>query len=215
MRYPFKYWFPIFILVMINVFCSPVGYESDPPFITEEQRKLIRIFASENGYPNTIPIDSFVEYLYYSWPNENSIKDFMLTFPAQDSTPKKLLLSDVLTQLGKTLRVHYHDRFTGNIYAAFIDSIEIKTDSVIILPSLDLEHCHLCCLPKEIGNVRVNGLDISNNNFLKIPDELMELANPPIHWDTLIIKYDVRYVNNLEGVSDTLKSWLNKHGADY
>jgi len=198
---------------MMDICCSPIGYQPEKPFITDDQRVLIRSFAAENGYSDTIPVDSFVEYLYYAWPNENDIKDFLLTFPIQDSTPRKLVLSDVLTKLGKSLRVHYYNRFTGNIYPAFIDSIEIKTDSVIVMPSIDLEHCHLSSLPAKIKKLRLYGLDISNNYFTKLPDELMGLTEAPIHWDTLIIKYDIRYVNNLEEVSDTLKNWLKKHSA--
>ncbi len=71
------------------------------------------------------------------------------------------------------------ERFTGDIYPEFIDSIEIRTDTVIIMPSLDLEHCHLDHLPPEIGKLRVNGLDMTNNYFKNVPDELMELAKPP------------------------------------
>ena len=110
----------------------------EPPFISDEQWQLIKVFVLENNYPESVDLDNFVQYLYEEWPYEDKIRDFILTFPIQDTTPRTLVLTDVLTQIGKTLRVSYHDPRTGSVYPAYIDSIDIRTDSVIIIPSLDL-----------------------------------------------------------------------------
>jgi hypothetical protein len=188
---------------------------SEPPFITDAQWELIRTVARENNFPESTSRDSFVDYIYDEWPNEYRIKDFILTFPIQDKNkPRKLVLSDVLTKIGKPLRVFYTNRFSG-IYPAFIDSIEIRTDSVIIIPGLSLSDCNLTHLPPQIGKLRTRGLSIEYNyqTLRSLPNELMQLTDPPKYWDTLTVKYDIGGVNamNSDSVSDTLKSWLKSH----
>lgn len=127
----------------------------------------------ENGYPDNMAIDSFVRYVYKEWPNETVRKDYFLTFPKQNTLPRTLVLSDVLTSIGKSLRVHYQPApYGGSIYSAYIDSIEIRTDSVVILPALSLSDCNITHLPPEIGKLRLNNLDISYNKIKDLPLEL-------------------------------------------
>jgi hypothetical protein len=111
-------------------------------------------------------------------------------------------------------------RLSGVVRYAYIDSIEIRTDSVIVLPSLGLQYCHLTHLPPQIGEkIRVQSFDIGYNykTLTSLPDELMQLSQPPEYWDTLIVKYDAGAVNAMspDSVSDSLKSWLKKHSVSY
>jgi hypothetical protein len=177
---------------------------------------LIRKFATENGYPETMVVDSFVRYVYDKWPDEMKKLDYYLTFPKQEAIPRTLVLSNVLTKIGKGLRVHYEPApYGGVISSANIDSIKVITDSVIILPGLSLSYCNLAHLPPEIGKLRVKSLDIGYNyNTLRsLPDELMQLSEPPYCWDTLIVNYDMGAVKTMTGVSDSLKAWLQKYAA--
>jgi hypothetical protein len=189
---------------------------TEPPFITDAQWEMIKTVVRENNFPESTPLYSFVVYIYDEWPNEYRIKDFFLNFPIQDKNkPRNLVLSDVLTKIGKTLRIYYDDPRTGSVYPAFIDSIEIRTDSVIIIPCLDLRFCNLTNLPQQIGKIRTSLLAIGYNyqTLRSLPNELMQLTDPPKYWDTLKIKYDIGAVNamNSDSVSDTLKGWLRRH----
>ena len=96
-----------------------------------------------------------------------------------------------------------------------LDSIQIITGSVIKAPGLGLGGCNLTHLPSEIGKLRVQSLNIGENypSLKSLPDELMQLSEPPKYWDTLIVNYDMGAVNVMPGVSDTLKQWLLKHAA--
>ena len=97
-----------------------------------------------------------------------------------------------------------------------LDSIDILSDSVIALERLDLSWCNLLKLPTEIGKLRLQLFNIGFNyqTLKSLPDELIHISDPPVYWDTLIIKYDVGAVNAMPGVSDTLKQWLTTHMAE-
>ena len=217
MRLFFKLYNAIFIILIIVNGCQILPpYQSNDIVISDHEKVLIRKFAVENGYPENMAIDCFVRYVYKEWPNESVRKDFFLTFPKQDTIPRTLVLSDVLTSLGKSLRVHYEPApYGGSIYSAYIDSIELRTDSVIILPGISLSDCNLTHLPKEIGKLRIKSLDIGYNykTLKSLPDELMQLSEPPFYWDSLTINYDMGAVKSMENVSDSLKNWLVKHAA--
>jgi hypothetical protein len=206
--------YSMFVIVMfLSVNCNNIINNDKEPFLTSEQRTLIRTFATQNGYAESVPLDSFVIYLYREWPYQNEIYDFFLTFPIQDTIPRTLVLTDVLTQLGKGLRVHYMKGLSGVVRYAYIDSIEIRTDSVIVLPSLGLEYCNLTHLPATIGNVRTKAMNIRDNPTIQyLPNELMRLTESPEYYDTFVIKYDKRKMDP-SLVSDTLKNWLNTHAA--
>jgi hypothetical protein len=191
---------------------------TEPPFITDAQWELIKTVVRENNFPESTPLYSFVVYIYDEWPNEYRIKDFFLTFPIQDENkPRKLVLSDVLTKIGKPLRIRYDDPRTGSVYPANIDSIEIRTDSVIIIPGLSLSFCKLTHLPPQIGKIRTKTLGIEWNyqTLRSLPNELMQMTDPPKYWDSLKVTYEIRIINamNSDSVSDTLKSWLKSHYA--
>src|SRR5690554_2823004 len=192
-------------VILFNISCDLINNHKEP-FLNDEQRALIQEFAIENGYPESVPVDNFVEYLYEDWPYEYEIRDFLLTFPVQDTVPRTLVLTDILTKIGKSLRVYHSDR--GIIHPAYIDSIEIRTDSVIVIPSLSLSDCNLTHLPPEIGKIRTEGLDLSYNNLKELPLEVMQLLDPPQYY-----KYTSININGLpnlkyDSLPDTLKYWF-------
>ncbi|MCU0610039.1 MAG: hypothetical protein MUF22_09780 [Chitinispirillaceae bacterium] len=181
--------------------------------IIVDRNEDIHIHGCPRGSINSYrPTAKQKVFNYYPWPDDDKIKDFILTFPIQDSIPRTLVLPEILTAIGKSLRVNFSDPRTGRVYPAFIDSIEIKTDSVIILPSLSLEDCHLTHLPASINKIRTRSLNIGYNyrTLLSLPDELMDLEKPPVYWDSLFVRFDYGAVNsmNSDSVSDTLKAWL-------
>ena len=98
-----------------------------------------------------------------------------------------------------------------------LDSIEIRTDSVIVIPSLSLSDCNLTHLPPEIGKIRTEGLDLSYNNLKELPLEVMSVFDhlPP---GTGHIKIqgnpiDKGYWNSLP---DTLRNWMKANqGSNY
>jgi hypothetical protein len=189
--------------------CITNENSSSENFITDGQKTLIRTFAIENGYPSTMALDSFIRYEYYDWPYDADIKDFFLTFPKQDATPRTLVLSDVLTKIGKGLRVHYEPApYGGTIYQAYIDSIEVRTDSVIVLPGLNLSDCGLTHLPPEIGKMRVKSLDITYNNLTTLPLEIMQLLDPPKYFSYTIMDWSGSKDFKFDSLPDTLKNWF-------
>jgi hypothetical protein len=178
--------------------------------ISDEEKILIRKFATENGYPETMVVDSFVRYVYDKWPDEMKKLDYYLTFPKQDAIPRTLVLSDVLSLIGKSLRVHYElAPYGGTVYQAYIDSIEIRTDSIIVLPGLSLSDCNLTHLPAEIGKLRIKALDIGYNSISDLPLEIMQILDPPKYYSYTLIKRDGLHKFHFDSLPDTLKNWFN------
>jgi hypothetical protein len=190
---------------------------TEPPFITDAQWELILTVARENNFPESTPRDSFVAYIYDEWPNEYRIKDFFVIFPVQDKNkPRKLVLSDVLTKIGKVLRIHYEDPRTGSVYPAYIDSVEIRTDSVIIIPCLDLEDCNLTHLPPQIGKIRTRVLDISWNKGLILPIEITQMDSFPQPYKTLRLNFDQTWTQaELDSMPDWENKWIGFHNISY
>ncbi len=201
------------LVLLVFIGCLNFGPDDpEPPFITDDESELIKAFAVENGYPESLPVDNFVEYLYDDWPNDDRIIDFILTFPAQDSSPRTLVLSDKLTMIGKSLRVAFHSSRTGRVYPAHIDSIEISTDSVIILPSLVLSWCNLTHLPPEIGKIRTKKLDISWNIGLILPEAITKMDSLPQPYETLDVDFDQTWTaETFDSLPKWAKDWLGKH----
>ncbi len=206
-------WHLIFVTGMfLYASCNNIINTKREPFLTSEQRTLIRTFATQNGYAESVPLDSFVIYLYREWPYQNEIYDFFLTFPIQDTIPRTLVLTDVLTQLGKGLRVHYMKGLSGVVRYAYIDSIEIRTDSVIVLPSLGLQYCNLTHLPPQIAKIRTGALDISWNKGLVLPIEITYMDSLPQPYDSLIVYIDQTWTNEtFKELPDWSQEWLGKH----
>ena len=212
MKLPFKISSTVATVLICNCLNS-IEYKSDDYIISKNEKSLIRKFAVENGYSETMPLDSFVRYVYRAWPNESVRKDFFLTFPKQNAIPRTLVLSDVLTSLGKSLRVHYEPApYGGTISSAIIDSINIITDSIINFPGLNLSFCNLTHLPKEIGKLRVQKMNIGSNKIKDLPLEIMSIFNH-LHPDTGSIGIAGNPIDKgyWDSIPDTLRNWLIKH----
>ena len=214
MRLFFKLDNAIFIiLIMVNGCQILPPNQSNDIVISDHEKVLISKFAMENGYPEKMPIDSFMRYVYSAWPNESVRKDFFLTFPKQDTAPRTLVLSDVLTSLGKSLRVHYETSpYGGVVYDAYIDSIEVRTDSVVFLPGLNLSDCNLTHLPKEIGKLRVQRLNVGYNKIKDLPLEIMAIFSH-LHPDSGDINCMGSPITQeyWDSIPDTLRNWIRSH----
>ncbi|HLV32603.1 MAG TPA: hypothetical protein VKY57_13620, partial [Chitinispirillaceae bacterium] len=70
-----KFFISAVIVLIITSNCDNWINTRKEPFLNDEQRALIQEFAIENGYPESVPVDNFVEYLYEDWPYEYEIRD--------------------------------------------------------------------------------------------------------------------------------------------
>ena len=201
------------ILIMVNGCQILPPNQSNDIVISDHEKVLIKKFAMENGYPEKMPLDSFVRYVYRAWPNESVRKDFFLTFPKQDTIPRTLVLSNTLSSINKSLRVYYEPApYGGAISSAIIDSIEIITDSVIVFPGLNLSYCNLTNIPPEIGKIRVHGLDIGSNKIKTLPLEIMSIFNHlPVDSGIIRIAGNPLSQDYWDSIPDTLKNWIIRH----
>lgn len=100
-------------------------------------------------------------------------------------------------------------KFNGiAVRSSKLDSIEIRTDSVIVTPYLSLGDCNLTHLPPEIGKIRTAELGLSYNCLKELPLEIMQILDPP-----KCFKYTSISMNGLpnlkhDSLPDTLKDWF-------
>lgn len=73
----------LLLAILLTVGC--LNYDEPPKgfTISEQERSLIRKFATENGYPKSMAIDSFVRYVYDKWPNEDDKLIISLLFQSR------------------------------------------------------------------------------------------------------------------------------------
>lgn len=96
-----------------------------------------------------------------------------------------------------------------NVECDTLDSIRINTGTVICLGLLDLGKCNLTHLPPEIGKVRVQSLDLTNNNLTTLPLEIMQLLDPPKCYSYTVIDWSSQKNFSFNSLPDTLKNWFN------
>ena len=194
------------------IFVSCISdYDSDSVFPPYYEQLIIKEILEENN----ISVDYLRDKLlieYFDWPNDDKEKGYTILF--DDTSIHTINLTTTINNLQNStffngINICYR------VGGAIIDSINIITDSVIIIPSLDLSYCNLKNLPAQIKKIRVRNLNIRDNHSTleTLPDEMMQLSEPPFYWDTLLIEYDIRIVEKMDSVSDTLKSWLRSHSA--
>jgi len=186
---------------------SDYKIEHFPPL--NEQNVISEILQENGVYVNNIRNKLLI--YYYDWPDDDEEEGYEILI--DDTSIHKLVLSATINLLSKS--EYFQGMNISYEVAMKIDSIDVRTDSVVLMQKLDLSQCNLTHLPPEIGKMRVSSLDISYNytTLMTLPDELMQLSESPRYWDTLIVNYDIGAVNGMVGVSDTLKSWLQRHAA--
>lgn len=85
-----------------------------------------------------------------------------------------------------------------------LDTVQIVTDSVIMLPSLELGLCNLSQIPAEIGQLRVQRLDLrSNPHLTTLPIEISNMLEPPKYYPYTEIWFDFP----LDSLPTDLKTW--------
>jgi len=135
----------------------------------------------------------------------------------------------VITSTIDSLRLHGTYRYDKNTYlnggelvdASFwgisaecdtLDSIQIITDSVIVLRDLILGDCNLTHVPPEIGKMRVNSLNISCNQIKDLPLEIMSIFNHLTNDSGTININDSPITQEYwDSIPDTLRNWLLEH----
>ena len=90
-----------------------------------------------------------------------------------------------------------------------LDSIKIMTDAVIALETLDMSWCNLTRLPPEIGKIRTQSLDISENRMSQLPMEIMQLLAPPQYYPYTRINLNGLPNLKFDSLPDTLQDWFN------
>jgi Leucine-rich repeat (LRR) protein len=192
-------------LFFLSCISSPPPDEPFPP--VSEQRIITEILQQNNvSVSNYIREDLIIHH--NDWPYEYEETGYQILI--DDTSIHKLVLTETINQLNDSrlflgISVSY-----GN--ALFIDSIEIKTDSVIILPGLDISQCNLTHLPPEIGKIRTQSLDVSYNSLKDLPLEVMSVFNHLESGEGLISimgnPIDKSYWDSLP---DTMQTWLREH----
>ena len=122
-----------------------------------------------------------------------------------------MVLTDDINGLKKSLL------FEGKIYTPFstiIDSIVIKTDSIIYIPERLSAGEHLLKVPKNINRIRTPVLFFQDNRLTTLPEEIMELTSPPFPYDTFYINIEGNSIDTTT-ISDTLDKWLQHYFSLY
>ena len=189
------------------ILCSCINdYQSDP-FPPLDEQNVISMILQENG----ILVDNIRNKLhigYRQWPDDDQEESYEILI--DDTSIHTLVLTETINRLQKS------DYFRGmNIaygVAMQIDSINIKADSVIIMPNLDLGQCNLTHLPPEIGKIRTQSLDISWNKGLILPKEITHMDSMPQPYEMLDVDFDQTWTaETFDSLPAWAKGWLGKH----
>lgn len=196
-------WGAVFTLFMIF---GSVKYEHTPdPLFSETEKALIRQFFAEQGVGDiddfwSFP-DQYIAYEYDNWPNDGNIVRYAIV--VNDTDVHNIVLSDIVTKITAESLRFSGIRF-GYINGINVDSIEIRTEEVIVLPLLDITKCNLDRLPPEIGNVWTKELDIGWNKISALPVEITAMDSIPQPYASLTVKFDRLWSQNS---FDTLPVW--------
>lgn len=197
------------VCILVSVLTLPSCWEDwDPPsHLTDEEVEGVKEFASDNGYPEKSSYMNFYTFEYRDWPYEHIVTGFYVNLPRFDDTiARTLVLNDGLTKVGKKLQLYRNNGGTP-----YIGEIVVKTDSVIILPELDLGYCNLDSLPNDIGKIRTAKLIIDENpNIKTLPLGIMDMLKEPQPYKSTNIVRGQKSNPHLhyDSLPDTLRDWF-------
>ncbi len=182
----------ITILPLILGGCILASKE-ETPFISSNEEAIIKSILTENGITLDDRLYDHLEVEYLEYPNHYDEESYKITL--SDSSFDRIVLSDKINLLQGI------DNFKGVIVKCENDSLEILTDSVVILPSIEL--WGLTKIPKEIGQLRTQKLKAIGSAINSIPLQLSDMLNEPQLYPYTMILFDVSIIE----VQPLLKSW--------
>lgn len=199
----------------------------DPEVHENKDAPLIRNILRANGVA-IADNESVEKYLYYS----PYVGWYYIILPQGKS--RTIRLTDDITALTNVEHYwHQHNHvltgFGGIISSTvlnnydsvpIIDSLLIKTDSVVIVPILDLRFKNRMYVDPSIARLRALYVmfneytdSLLQNGYTKmLPVEIMNMSNPPFCYDSLCIY--IHYRSFIDSTSDPLRSWLLKYGGN-
>lgn len=197
----------LFCIVLFSFMGCIQEPEKDDSLVTAEVLRYIKVFASDNGYPDKWGYGGYYTIEYRDWPYEHIETGFYVNLPRFDDTiARTLVLNDGLTKVGQKLQL-----FRNNGGTPYIGEIVVKTDSVIIIPELDLSYCNLDSLPNDIGKVRTAKLIIEENpNIKTLPLGIMDMLKDPQPFKSTNIVRGQKSNPHLhyDSLPDTLRNWF-------
>lgn len=187
---------------------ASLPYESTVyPILDSTDTDLVRKILRENGID--VPDAEFVEpYLNFLGTDGGFYNQFTLPFPVEGRD--SLVLTDHFSALSEKYRGMTIPGSENS--AGPIKRVVIHTDSVLILPSLDLSHQQLTALPEGVDLLRTESLDLSFNRIDTISEDIMGLTRYPLI-------YRAPRVNLTGNPIDTaahsylLKEWLETYAG--
>ena len=195
----------LLFLICGLLFASCILDGEQKSLIPDDQARIIRTILNKNGY--NLKDDEMVDdYLNFMSLSEHvDTKDvYWLVLPSPNSS--KLVLSDDINQLSH--------RFFLGITSNFapVDTIIIESDSFIDVRKLSLYKSQIKQLPPEIGLLRSQIFNFSDNLFETLPDSIMLTTGEPFLYDTVEIRVEYNNIDTLL-LTDSLKTWLSNHNV--
>lgn len=191
----------LLFLIVGLLFTSCIFDGERKSLIPDDQAKLIRTILNKNGY--SLQDDEMVDdYLDFRSLSEHvNTKDvYWLVLPSPNSS--KLVLSDDINQLSHRMFWGVTSNFTT------IDNIAIESDSFIDVRKLTLYKSQIKELPTEIGLLRAQVFDFSNNLLETLPESIVMITGRPVLYDTIECHVGYNDIDTLS-LSDSLKNWLS------
>jgi hypothetical protein len=173
--------------------------------IPDDQARVIRTILNKNGYnlKDDEMVDDYLDFRSLS-PHVDTKDVYWLKLPSPNS--RKVVLSDEINQLS-------HRLFWGiTTDFAPIDIIIIESDSFIDVRNLSMFKCQLKQLPPEIGLLRGQIFNFSDNLLETLPDSIMLTTGAPFLYDTVEICVEYNNIDTLL-LTDSLKTWLSNHNV--
>ena len=175
--------------------------DAGKPFLSNEEQNIISEILKENGINAGKDVFDYLVIDYTEFTNHETSYEIIIDNPNIST----IVLSTTINKL-KNSKFFQGINFAYGIGMS-IDSVEIRTDSVIILPFLGLSQCNLTHLPTEIGKIRTKKLDISDNHLTTLPLEIMNILNEPKPFKATSISMDGLLHDSLP---DTLLTWFDE-----
>ena len=198
-------------ILLVPVFLLQVScfLFDDDSMIPDEQQDIIRRILNENGY------DLSSRDLVDDYVGKNTDPHTGAWFGKYDLLiPKAGYRAMVLTDDINILSNNFFCGAASCPSNSTADTVIIKTDSIIYIPkSLGLGTAFRS-IPKEINKIRTKELNFRYNQVTTLPEEIMELTEPPFPYDTFYINVQGNRIDTTT-ISDTLDKWLQKYSSPY
>jgi hypothetical protein len=211
--YRFKLLSSLFLLCLVAL-CSCLNTEESSA-IPEDQAKIIRQILRENGYEisDKENVDQYLE-LESSFEHYDKKDLYWILLPSKSQ--KTLVLSKKINMLDQKMYIgvkSYSAARNTRIQERYlVENISIIDDTIIDVGSLFLSNNKINPLPLNSSNLRFGVLDLSGNEILELPDELMLISQEPVLYPSFIINLNNNKIDTSK-ISSPLKDWLQEYAS--